>query len=61
MIKSLLQFMQREDRNGTWLEWLKEIEKGESLFDAEYVISVLQSWYDDSNEPKYMNYIKQLK
>lgn len=61
MEQEILAFMQREDRNGIWLEWLAEIEAKESFFDVDYVISVLNAWYADSQDEKYLIRINQLK
>lgn len=57
-MKSLLQFMQSQDKNGLWLEWLEEIENEESSFDADYVLTILTKWYNNSNESKYLRWIE---
>lgn len=54
LVEQVLRFMQREDRNGTWLEWLLEINRGETEFDAPYVIGVLKEWYQESRLDKYL-------
>jgi hypothetical protein len=59
-MEALLRFMQAQDRNGAWLEWLEEINRSESEFDACYVTDVLSAWYDESGEEKYLNWIKKL-
>jgi len=59
-IKDLLRFMQKEDRNGSWMEWYDEIERGESEFDKEYVRETLQSWYEESRDQKYLDRISTL-
>jgi hypothetical protein len=57
-IKSVLAFMQRNDRNGDWLGWLSEIERGESEFDKGVVLASLESWYDNSSDEIYASMIK---
>lgn len=57
-IKRVLTFMQRNDSNGTWLEWLGEISNNESEFDKSYILDVLHEWYNDSNDAKYSNMIE---
>jgi predicted transcriptional regulator len=47
MLTEILFFMQENDKHGEWLEWLEEIEAGESEFDKEYVIGVLMDWYTE--------------
>ena len=56
-LKSILTFMQSNDRNGTYLEWYDEIVSNESELDKEYIISVLNSWLAESKETKYADMI----
>lgn len=62
IIKNVLHFMQSQDRNGTWLESLEEIQDVNSLitFDSEYVKRVLTEWNNDSNDTRYTAYINDL-
>lgn len=53
-IISILKFIQTEDSNGSWLEWLEEIELGESSLDIQYITDTLSNWYDETKEDKYM-------
>lgn len=53
-ITNILQFMQLEDPNGMWLEWLDEISHNESTFDHSYVLETLVNWYNDSKDEKFI-------
>jgi hypothetical protein len=53
-IRAILKFMQSQDRNGAWLEWLEKIENKESTFNSAYVFSVLTDWYKESGDIKYI-------
>ncbi|WP_336774143.1 hypothetical protein [Paenibacillus sp. MMO-58] len=53
-LKTVLSFMQYNDKNGMWNEWYDEIQQGDSTFDKQYVISVLTDWYNDSTDEKYL-------
>ena len=56
-MKKLLEFMQSQDRNGSWMEWYDEIQRGESEFDRDYVLKVLQRWYDESGDEIYKDWM----
>jgi hypothetical protein len=60
-IKRLMQFMQSHDPNGSWTEWYKEIRLKQSTFDREYVITVLNEWYNDSGNMVYKDMAAQVK
>lgn len=59
-MEKLLRFMQAQDRNGSWLEWLWEIKAGESKFDHTYVTQVLHTWYAESGNIVYLTWLDKL-
>lgn len=60
-VKVLLRFMHTQERTGVWLDYLKEIEEGESTFDRDFIIQTLQQWYNDGHDPMYLDWIEYVK
>ncbi|MOA30122.1 hypothetical protein D3C78_1511800 [compost metagenome] len=56
-IKSILSFMQHNDKNGSWFEWYNEIQRNESEFDIQYTLNTLKAWYNDTGDNSYINMI----
>jgi hypothetical protein len=55
MFKSIINFMQSEDPNGTWYEATEE--------ESAYILETIHNWLDDGLEltPRVQSYIDYLK